>query len=82
MRNIVTDPNDAAIAKMMVALSESMGISVIAKGVELQAQADLLARLGCHAILLTALIRKSWENNKAVLPTYLESCRADCETNL
>jgi EAL domain-containing protein (putative c-di-GMP-specific phosphodiesterase class I) len=48
LRNIVTDPNDAAIAKMMVALSENMGISVIAKGVVLQAQVDLLARLGCH----------------------------------
>jgi EAL domain-containing protein (putative c-di-GMP-specific phosphodiesterase class I) len=26
-----------------------MGLSVIAEGVELQAQADFLARLGCHA---------------------------------
>jgi len=50
LRNIVTDPNDAAIAKMMVALSENMGISVIAKGVVLQAQVDLLARLGCQLL--------------------------------
>ena len=49
IRNIVTDPNDAAIAKMVVALAESMGLSVIAEGVELQAQADFLAHLGCHA---------------------------------
>jgi diguanylate cyclase (GGDEF)-like protein/PAS domain S-box-containing protein len=49
VRNIVTDPNDAAIAKMVVALAESMGLSVIAEGVELQAQADFLAHLGCHA---------------------------------
>ncbi|WP_342616770.1 EAL domain-containing protein [Rhodoferax sp. GW822-FHT02A01] len=49
VRNIVTDPNDAAIAKMIVALAESMGLSVIAEGVELQAQADFLAHLGCHA---------------------------------
>ena len=49
VRNIVTDANDAAIARMVVALSESMGLSVIAEGVELQAQADLLARQGCHA---------------------------------
>ena len=46
---IVTDPNDAAIAKMVVALADSMGLSVIAEGVELQAQADYLAHLGCHA---------------------------------
>ena len=49
VRNIVTDSNDAAIAKMVVALAESMGLSVIAEGVELKAQADFLAHLGCHA---------------------------------
>jgi diguanylate cyclase (GGDEF)-like protein/PAS domain S-box-containing protein len=49
IRNIVTDTNDAAIAKMVVALAESMGLSVIAEGVELQAQADFLANMGCHA---------------------------------
>lgn len=49
VRNIVTDANDAVIAKMVVVLAESMGLSVIAEGVELQAQADFLAQLGCHA---------------------------------
>jgi diguanylate cyclase (GGDEF)-like protein/PAS domain S-box-containing protein len=49
VRNIVTDPNDAAIAKMVVGLAESMGLSVIAEGVEMQAQADFLAHQGCHA---------------------------------
>ncbi|MBK6294366.1 MAG: EAL domain-containing protein [Rhodoferax sp.] len=49
VRNIVTDPNDVAIAKMVVVLAESLGLAVIAEGVELQAQADYLAHLGCHA---------------------------------
>ncbi|HOE40298.1 MAG TPA: EAL domain-containing protein [Rhodoferax sp.] len=49
VRNILTDPNDAAIAKMVVALAESMGLSVIAEGVEIEAQKDFLAHLGCHA---------------------------------
>jgi len=49
VRNIVSDPNDAAIAKMVVVLAESMGLSVIAEGVELQAQAEFLAHQGCHA---------------------------------
>jgi EAL domain-containing protein (putative c-di-GMP-specific phosphodiesterase class I) len=49
VRNIVSAPNDVAIAKMVVALAETMGLAVIAEGVEMQAQADFLAHLGCHA---------------------------------
>lgn len=49
VRDILTDPNDAAIAKMVVVLADSLGLAVIAEGVELQAQRDVLAGLGCHA---------------------------------
>ena len=48
VRNILTDNNDAAIAKMVVVLAESLGLSVIAEGVEQPAQRDFLAALGCH----------------------------------
>ena len=49
VRDLLTDPNDATIARTIIALAESMGLSVIAEGVETQAQRDCLASEGCHA---------------------------------
>ena len=47
MRDILIDANDAAIAKMIIALAGSMGLSVIAEGVETDTQREVLAELGC-----------------------------------
>jgi len=49
VNDILTNPNDAAIAKTIVALADSLGLTVIAEGVESEAQKDFLSRQGCHA---------------------------------
>jgi len=48
IRDILTHPKDAPIAKMVISLASSMGISVIAEGVETEAQRDYLALHDCH----------------------------------
>jgi len=47
--DVLTDPNDAAIARTIVALAQSMGLAVIAEGVETEAQREFLASHNCYA---------------------------------
>jgi EAL domain-containing protein (putative c-di-GMP-specific phosphodiesterase class I) len=47
VRHILTDPNDAAIANMIIALARTLHVDVIAEGVETAAQRDFLAAAGC-----------------------------------
>ena len=49
IRDVLTDANDAAIARTIVALARSLGLAVIAEGVETEAQREFLAENGCHA---------------------------------
>jgi diguanylate cyclase (GGDEF)-like protein/PAS domain S-box-containing protein len=47
IKNIATNASDAAIAQTIVTLGQSLGLSVIAEGVETEAQRDRLLELGC-----------------------------------
>ncbi len=47
VRDVLIDHNDAAIARTIIALGQSLGLAVIAEGVELQGQRDFLSVHGC-----------------------------------
>jgi diguanylate cyclase (GGDEF)-like protein len=49
VRDVLTDPNDAAIARTILSLARSLDLSVVAEGVETAGQRDFLLRCGCKA---------------------------------
>lgn len=47
VRDVLTDPNDAAIACTIVTLAQSLGLDVVAEGVETEGQRQFLLSNGC-----------------------------------
>jgi diguanylate cyclase (GGDEF)-like protein/PAS domain S-box-containing protein len=47
--DLLTNPNDAVIARTIIALGRSLGLRVLAEGVETAAQRDFLFEHGCDA---------------------------------
>lgn len=48
VRDIVVSANDAEIAKMIIVLAKTLGIAVLAEGVETEAQREVLEKYGCY----------------------------------
>jgi diguanylate cyclase (GGDEF)-like protein/PAS domain S-box-containing protein len=49
VQDLLTNANDAAIARTIVAVGDSLGLEVVAEGVETTEQRDFLAHYGCRA---------------------------------
>lgn len=49
VRDITTDPNDAVIVQTIIAMTEALGLDVMAEGVETEAQQEFLNLRGCRA---------------------------------
>lgn len=48
VRDLLAEPNDAAIIRTIIALGDSLDLSVIAEGVETSEQREMLHEFGCH----------------------------------
>jgi EAL domain-containing protein (putative c-di-GMP-specific phosphodiesterase class I) len=50
VRELAHDAEDAAIVSSVVALGHTLGIEIVAEGVETATQKEFLTRLGCNAL--------------------------------
>ena len=65
VHDMLSNHNDAVIARTIVALGDSLDMAVIAEGVESRAQLECLESMGCHQFqgfyLSEPLMKKQFE---------------------
>jgi len=57
VRDLSTDPSDAAICQTIIAMAQGLGLQVVAEGVETEAQVRFLQEHGCDILQGYALCR-------------------------
>ncbi len=48
VRDVLTDPSDATLSRIIISLAKEFGLAVVAEGVETEAQREFLQDLGCQ----------------------------------
>lgn len=79
VQDIPDDPEDSAIAQAIIGLAASLGIRVVAEGVETQAQADFLRSQGCDEMQGYLLSRPL---PPAAFVTWIQAYRAPASSML
>jgi EAL domain-containing protein (putative c-di-GMP-specific phosphodiesterase class I) len=76
VRDIPHDANDVAIASAIVTLGHSLNLSVVAEGIETQAQRELLTSIGCDE--MQGFLYSTPRTASELLPMLAPQTRSTC----
>lgn len=81
VRDLLTDPSDTSIVRAIIGMGNSLGLRIIAEGVENQAQWEILLAEGCHEgqgylfghPLSTEELMRDWFSPEGTRPQWRQS---------